>query len=360
MLGGEAGKGTLFDQSINGGRFYLQSEWDNARLACLMKPAPLTEASFVNGPIEPVEGRSVQFTGRVTDPYRQPQFTWSFGDGTEAGGGFPQHTYAKAGEYKVVMAVKDGLTDALAPHVEETVVVDELPEASFTVEGATTVKVPVKFGALAKDSDGTINKYKLDFGDGQHVEGGELKSEHFEHPYANPGLYSVTLTVEDSSKITVSTSKEIRVSAPLAEVSGGKTPPNSSFVAKARANASTGAISIVVSVANPGKFSWLASFANGKFGVFSASASKCKKGYIRLAGKCRPATIVYARGSTSASGAGTLTVTLRPSASARKALATARKRQKGLLVSVTLSFQSSLDGAPASSTITLTVRLKKK
>jgi PKD repeat protein len=133
--------------------------------------------------------------------------------------------------------------------------------------------------------------------------------------------------------------------------------PNSSFTAKARANPKNGAITVVVSVVNPGRFSWLATFANGKFGAFSSKA--CKVGFVKLVGKCRPAKIVYAKGSATISGAGTATFTFKPSASARKALANARKRKKRLLVTIKFAFQSSLGGPPASATLSLTVKLKK-
>jgi len=137
--------------------------------------------------------------------------------------------------------------------------------------------------------------------------------------------------------------------------------PNSSFShATTSANASTGAITVHVSIANPGTLSWLATFANGRFGVFSARTSNCRRGYVRLAGRCRPARIVYAKGSAKASAAGTLTITFKPSASGRRALANAARRHTGVVVTLRLTFQSALGGAPRSSTVSLTVKLKKK
>ncbi|HEX4563841.1 MAG TPA: hypothetical protein VH115_05245, partial [Solirubrobacteraceae bacterium] len=114
-----------------------------------------------------------------------------------------------------------------------------------------------------------------------------------------------------------------------------------------------------ISVANAGTLSWLATFANGKFGVFASSVSKCKKGTIKLARRCRPATIVYAKGSASVAGAGSASVTLKPTASARTALANARKHHTGLVVTLKLTFQSSLGGTPTSSSVSLTIRPKK-
>jgi hypothetical protein len=81
---------------------------------------------------------------------------------------------------------------------------------------------------------------------------------------------------------------------------------------------------------------------------------------VRLAGKCRPSTIVFARGSRAVAGAGAVTLKLKPSASALKALKNALKQKQGLPVTITLTFQSARGGRPVSHAQVLTVRLKKK
>jgi len=50
---------------------------------------------------------------------------------------------------------------------------------------------------------------------------------------------------------------------------------------------------------------------------------------------------------------------LRPSPSALKALKNALKQKKGLLVTASFTFQSSLGGNPVSRTQTITVKLKR-
>jgi hypothetical protein len=52
-------------------------------------------------------------------------------------------------------------------------------------------------------------------------------------------------------------------------------------------------------------------------------------------------------------------MTFKPTASARKALTNARRHHKGLLVTLKLTFQSSLGGTPTSSSVSLTIKLKK-
>jgi PKD repeat protein len=136
-------------------------------------------------------------------------------------------------------------------------------------------------------------------------------------------------------------------------------PPDSSFTAGAGFSRSNGAITLSATVKDPGKFTVLATFANGKFGVFSAAA-KCKKGSVRLAGKCRPAKITFAKGTVTVPAAGTVKLTLKPSASARKALTAAAKRKKGVAVTITLAFSSARGGTPTSHTLSIVVKLKKK
>jgi PKD repeat protein len=574
-LGGSAASGTLFNQSINADSFYLQSEWDNVGVACLMKPLALSTAKFTASPASGQVGVPVKFSGAATDPYGGVGFSWKFGDGAEASGAVPEHAYGASGSYEVTMTAKDEFTGSTTAPVVHTLIVDEQPEAAFTFEPKPAEEgKAVKFsGAASSDPDGTITGYAWKFGDGAEGAG-----EAPEHTYAAAGTYTVTLTVTDStgqtgavthpvnvsgvpgvttgapsavgpSSVTlnatvnphggdvtkctfeygttlaygsnascallpgsgsspvavsasvtglgVSTAYHFRVVAensfgarqggdqpftttpspptvvtgsassvtqtastlnatvnpnsgsvgechfeygttpsygasvscgtspgagatavavsasvaPLAanttyhfravaSNAGGPglgvdqtftTPPNlvvqtpnpvvETFLQPLAAqptvspvsiansafnplhatfNPKTGVITLTGAVADPGTFSWLLTFQNGKFGVFAASSAKCKKGSVRLKGKCRPSTIAFARGSKAVRAPGAVTFTAKPSASALKALKNALKQKKGLPVSVRLTFQSSRGGSAVSHTQSLTVRLKTK
>jgi hypothetical protein len=118
-------------------------------------------------------------------------------------------------------------------------------------------------------------------------------------------------------------------------------------------------ITLKATFSDPGTLSWGATFANGKFGAFASSA-KCKKDQLRLRGRCLPAKIAYAKGSQAVGAPGNVTITLKPSPSALKALKSALKQGKGVPVSVVLTFQSSLGGPPVSHTQTVIVKPKKK
>ena len=208
-LGGSAASGTLFNQSINAGHFYLQSEWDNAGEACLMKPLELTEPGVSAFALEGVVGEPVTFEGTVEDPYEDPEFTWDFGDGTEGTGETPEHTYAAPGTYKVTMTPTDGLTGATSPPATMTFTVDEPPIAAFTFAPVKpTEGGAVKFDAEgSEDPDGSITEYAWDFGHGEEGSG-----EKPEHTYKKSGLYTVTLTVTDSSSQEASVTQQVAVS----------------------------------------------------------------------------------------------------------------------------------------------------
>ena len=140
----------------------------------------------------------------------------------------------------------------------------------------------------------------------------------------------------------------------------GTGAPNSQFSALAASvNQRTGAVTFKGTVSQAGTFSWLLTFQNGKFGVFTASSKKCGKGQVKLTGKCRPALITYAKGSR-AVAAGAFSFTVKPTASALKALQDALKHRRGLPVTATVTFQSSLGGRPTTQTQTPTVKLKTK
>jgi phosphodiesterase/alkaline phosphatase D-like protein len=136
-------------------------------------------------------------------------------------------------------------------------------------------------------------------------------------------------------------------------------PPNSTFkTLGAVFNPASHVITFTESVAEPGIFRWLLTFQNGKFGVFGATAARCKGGFVRLAGKCRPSKIVFAKGSSSVTASGTVTFALKPTASALRALKNAYKQKKSLPVAMTLTFQSVRSTSPVSRLLALTVRTR--
>jgi hypothetical protein len=236
----------------------------------------------------------VSFSATSSDPYGGFEPTWTFGDGGTATGPSPSHTYATAGEFTVTMTPTDALTGSTGAAVSRTIMVAP-PSAP-------------------------------------------------PGPSPPPSQPLVTSSSTASSPVIATT----QIVA-----------PNSVFLSNPGTfNPTTGAITFKATVADPGAFSWLATFQNGKFGAF-ASARRCKKGLIRLSGRCRPARIVFAKGGKLVAAPGAVSIVLKPSASARKALRNALRQKKGLPVSIVLTFQSARGGRPVSRTFTLTIKLKK-
>jgi PKD repeat protein len=252
---------------------------------------------------------------------------------------------------------------------------DVVPTASFSITpNSGTAGSSVTFnGGTSSDPDGSIASYSWNFGDGSAAGSGGTAS----HTYAVAGNYTVALTVTDNGGQTATTTHAATVTAaPATEggsrggsggSGGGPTAlgssliPNDNFSAlAATVDQKTGTITITASVADSGRFSWLLTFQNGRFGVFAAKAAKCKAGFVRLSGKCRPARVVFAKGSKAVAAPGAVTFTVKPTASAWKALRNALKRRTGVPVLATLTFQSVHGGSPVTHTRRLTVKLKRK
>jgi chitodextrinase len=296
----------------------------------------------------------VSFSGTAVDAYNGLSFGWTFGDGASGEGAAPTHVYAAPGAYTVTMTAKDSLTGATAPPVEHTIVVNDQPTASFTASpNPATPGSGVAFnGSASSDPDGSIVAYSWQFGDGG-TGGGVTPS----HAYAGAGSYLVTLTATDSAGFSATTTLLVTIGA----AHTASVPPNSEFSLRgATVNERTGTITFTASAADSGTFSWLLTFQNGRFGVFAAKVAKCKAGYVRLSGKCRPARVVFAKGSKGAPAPGTVTLTIKPTASAWKALRNALKRRQGVPVLAALTFQSARGGSPVTHTQRLSVKLRRK
>jgi hypothetical protein len=170
--------------------------------------------------------------------------------------------------------------------------------------------------------------------------------------------YKAALQVEQSFEVGIVIVVPVTPSTP-APIVVHVLPPNSSFkTLGAVFNPASHMITFTESVAEPGTFSWLLTFQNGKFGVFGRTSAKCKNGFVKLGGKCRPSKIVFARGSASVTSAGTVTFALKPTPSALKALKNAYKLKKSLPVAMTLTFQSVRSTSPVSRLLALTVRTR--
>ncbi len=212
-LGGSASAGTLFNQAINGDRYYTQSEWSNGEGTCKLQPTAMALSAALAGPSSAAPGTTVSFDPSAsTSSGGYTSTTWNFGDGTQsfsASAPTPtSHTYSAYGTYTVTVTVVDSYgnlstaSDALAIHGPLT--------AAFTASSpVVAVGAPVSFdGSTSSQPGGSISSYSWDFGDGTSSTGAGTS-----HAYAVPGIYTARLTVNDASGGSASASQVIHVSS---------------------------------------------------------------------------------------------------------------------------------------------------
>ena len=149
-------------------------------------------------------------------------YAWDFGDGANGTGASPNHTYASAGSYDVVLTVTDneGGTGAVTHTV--VAVANAKPVAAFT---SSVNNLVVSFnGSGSSDSDGTVASYSWNFGDGQNGTGASPN-----HTYAAAGTFDVVLTVTDNDGATDSVTHSVTAVAPagpIAQDAFGRTATN--------------------------------------------------------------------------------------------------------------------------------------
>jgi hypothetical protein len=129
-------------------------------------------------------------------------------------------------------------------------------------------------------------------------------------------------------------------------------------------NRTSGAITFSVSVTQAGTFSWSLTFPDASFGIPAANTSKCRTDRARLRVVCRRRQLTFGTGtltmdSTTASS-GTVSFTVLPSDAAKSALHEALRLRRALGVSASISFQSSLGGAPLTYRYSVADRLHPK
>ncbi len=153
-------------------------------------------------------------------------YDWNFGDGNLGGGILTTHNYPQAGTYPVTLTITSISGAQRTSAAFNLVVVEpeenQPPVADFSASPQSgNPPLEVMFdGSASTDTDGTIESYHWDFGDG-NTESGILTS----HVYTEPGTYTITLTVEDDEGDTGMVTQQVRVNAaPVADFSHTLTP----------------------------------------------------------------------------------------------------------------------------------------
>lgn len=141
-------------------------------------------------------------------------WTWDFGDGGKSYTRHPTHRFLRAGNVTVTLTTIDDMGGRSS--LSKVILVRNSPPlASFTYSpGGPLTLDPVQFLDNSSDRDGTVVAWNWSFGDGQFGSGSNPV-----HPYARPGLYTVSLTAYDDmgDVDTVSTTLLVHNRPPFAE-----------------------------------------------------------------------------------------------------------------------------------------------
>ncbi len=341
-------------------------------------------------PDEPaIAGTPVHFSGESSSA---PDgsingYDWSFGDGDDAEGDAPTHTYAAAGTYSVTLTVTDNL--GLTGRFTRSVVVKE-PQlieflsavpASASVGGPTyavaalaSSGLPVSYSSATPSvcllegstvsfiAPGMCTIEAGQAGNGEYLAAPQVRQSVViaPAPVVVPPPAPVSTPPVTPSRSPVPAPMPALPSPTLASVPPLTPAPNSDFslLGNPSLKVRTGTITFTASIAGPGTFSWLLTFQNRQLDISRPISAKCHTDQVRLDSECLPARVVFGSGSTVVTAAGAVRVSVRPSASARTALAQALQRGRGLPVTATLTFRSSLGGDPVSRTLSITDVLK--
>jgi PKD repeat protein len=153
-------------------------------------------------------GLKVDVTSTATDSDGTVDaYAWNFAGEATATTPTASHTFAAPGTYPVSLEVTDN--DGAKHSVTQQVTVatppaNSPPTANFTF---TTSGRTASLSSTSTDTDGTVDSYLWEFGDGQTSTTGPSTT----HTYAGVGTYDVKLTVTDNGGASSSTTKQVQV-----------------------------------------------------------------------------------------------------------------------------------------------------
>ena len=193
---GKAPNGAVYNQVINGHRYWYQEEWSNQGHTCLQR-LPASDRKPVAGfAVTAAGGRALKFdaTGS-TAPGGVAEYVWQFNDAFGAETVAQKtptitHTFPAAGAYSIGLTVvgPNGVSTG-AGGIVTTGHSGFTP--GFTVNPTSpTVGRKVMFTTLTKVSNQPVITYHWEFGDGSTASVGQPT-----HVYAKAGTYQVKLVL---------------------------------------------------------------------------------------------------------------------------------------------------------------------
>ncbi len=152
----------------------------------------------------------------VTNVGEVATWSWSFGDGGTSNLQNPTHTYEVAGTFDVILSIET--TDGCFASVTHSVDINPLPTANFAHTGPSCLNDTVYFSNLSSSTNGLIETWVWDFGDGNEITINAPDNPNVEHMYTNEGTFDVVLTVTDAEGCENNVTKQVViVSSPIAD-----------------------------------------------------------------------------------------------------------------------------------------------
>lgn len=176
------------------------------------------------GPYTGNAGVGLNFNGSASSDPSNPTggpfaltFTWNFGDGSQAFGATPTHTYAQAGTYTVSLTAQSASGGTATATTSATVgpasPVAGSPTANAGGPYTGVARTAVAFsGASSSDPNQATLTYHWDFGDGTSNDTGSTTT----HTYLVAGTYSVSLYVFNGTSGNSASTTATMTAAPQA------------------------------------------------------------------------------------------------------------------------------------------------
>lgn len=171
-------------------------------------------AAEFTGPQQGCAGEVISFDAEKSTSMgdKITAYQWNFGDGTTGSGKNIEHAYTMPGDYQVTLDIAtDSTRQCNSAQVSRPIRINAKPSGAIEVhsEGrdpfreknyqTATYSLLGFTGKNSTDTDGHINEYLWDFGDGQ-----QKKGYYVQHQYDQPGQYTVKLIVSDDSPTSCS------------------------------------------------------------------------------------------------------------------------------------------------------------